>query len=482
MNRLIIFALALQVGAGCATKLQFPFGKAQSGPKHRPAAAAAATAVATRPVPPAAATDIKAPPSPEVYRALAAEVEQALGKHVIGAFFPRAVDRDSGGFHPAFSRDWKKQPAGNRSIVFQSRMTWIAARVAARQPELREEFLDYATHGLRYLDQVMWDREHGGFFWAVDERGRPTEQFGTEKHLYGEAFGMYAAAAVYRATGDQQALDLAMRTFKWLAQHAHDAKNGGYIECLVREGAEARAKEPLTPANARTKAGGFFYGTKSMNAHIHMLEALAELYSAAKDPAVAAHLDEMLGIVRDRIAVWPGCLNLYFTPDWRALPDHDSFGHDVETAFLLLEAAEALGKPDDAATLRMARMLVDHALDWGWDDARGGFYDKGYALAPAFDTRKVWWVQVEGLNALLLMHERFGAETDRYWRAFLKQWDFIRRYMLDAEYAGLFEETDAAGKPLRMAKSHNWKAAYHDGRSFMLVADRLNRLAGRRRD
>ncbi len=161
------------------------------------------------------------------------------------------------------------------------------------------------------------------------------------------------------------------------------------------------------------------------------------------------------------------------------VPDHDSFGHDVETAFLLLEAEEVLGN-HDPKTLAMARMLVDHGLQYGFDHANGGLFDKGYAFTAAYDKKKVWWSQVETLNALLLMHERFGAETDKYWKAFLQQWAFTQKHMLDAEYGGIYEEVEADGTAPKTNKGHHWKAAYHDGRSFMLVADRLKKMSGAR--
>lgn len=164
------------------------------------------------------------------------------------------------------------------------------------------------------------------------------------------------------------------------------------------------------------------------------------------------------------------------TPDWRAVPAHDSFGHDVETAYLLVEAATAVGKPDDAKAWQVARLLVDHAIDWGFDLELGGFYDKGESFGAAFDRKKVWWTEAEGLNALLLLHQKYGTSTDRYGKAFWKQWAFIEKHLLDQEHGGWYAETARDGKLLGGdGKSNPWKANYHTSRTLMNVARILTR-------
>lgn len=116
------------------------------------------------------------------------------------------------------------------------------------------------------------------------------------------------------------------------------------------------------------------HGFKSMNAHIHLLEALTGLRAVWPDPVLTARLNEVFEIVRDRIAAPPGALHLYFAPDWRPVPGHDSYGHDVETSYLLLEAHHALGRKDTDATLAVARSLVDNPLRHGWDNRHGGWF------------------------------------------------------------------------------------------------------------
>ena len=402
---------------------------------------------------------------------LAAEMEENLQRHVITPWFPRAVDKHLGGFRQGFDEEWKPTGTGReRSVVYQSRLTWFASQLAL-QSDRSDRFLDLTRHGITSLES-LWDKEKGGFFWGIDAASRTPER-GGEKHAYGISFGIYASAAAYHAAGDRSALDLALKAFKWLEKHAHDDKNGGYYEALARDGKPILTPQPHGPNDYI----GTRYGYKSMNSHIHLLEAFAELYPVSKDSAVRKRLEEVFKIVRDKIYVDPGCLNLYFTPDWRPVPDHDSYGHDVETAYLLVEASKILGKPNDARTWRAARNLVDHALQFGWDDRNGGFYDHGTAFGAPANRQKIWWTQAEGLNALLLMHERFGRETPGYWNAFLKQWQFIKGKQTDSVRGGWFTEVspDGARIPGR-EKSNAWTDPYHQGRALLNCIAALKRV------
>lgn len=393
-------------------------------------------------------------------------------------WYPRAVDRKRGGFHQNLARDWAILPEDSRSVVYQCRMSWTAAAFAAYSKDDREEFARYAHHGIEYLDGVMRDQPQGGFHWIVGIDGKLDPKLGDEKHVYGTAFVLYAASAVHEATADPLALKVARDAYRWLEDKAHDKEHGGYFEALTREGKPILAFADHDPISKRTDRLGVYYGYKSMNSHIHMLEALAAFSRIDKSPQVQLRLRETLDLVRDKIAVEPGALNLYLTRDWRPLPAHDSFGHDVETAYLLVEAAADAAVPDDPKTWKVARSLMDHALDFGWDEVNGGFYDKGDVFAgKAYDTTKVWWTQAEGLNALLLMHHKFGEQTDRYGKAFLKQWEFIRAHQLDRELGGWFGEVTREGKLIGDGRKANpWKANYHTGRAMMNVVRTLDEI------
>jgi cellobiose epimerase len=207
----------------------------------------------------------------------------------------------------------------------------------------------------------------------------------------------------------------------------------------------------------------------------------------------------MGNIVRDTMITDKGYLKLYFKNDWTYLSyadstetvimdnigrDHVTPGHDIETAFLLLEAAHALGLEEDDETHRIAKKLTDHTLETGWDPETGGFYDTGYYFddedqLTILQDSKNWWAQAEGLNTLVIMTELYPDDPRNYYEAFLRQWEYIKRYLIDKEHGGWFDSgLDKRPDRRTASKSHIWKGNYHTVRSLMGCIDRLNGMAG----
>jgi mannobiose 2-epimerase len=343
----------------------------------------------------------------------------------------------------------------------------------------------------------MWDRQYGGFFWLVTRAGKPIPERDGHviKQAYGNAFGIYAAAAYYDVSRDTSALRLARQAFRWLDAHAHDPVQLGYFNYMERDGTPLRAGYASTPRRPLILPTP----PKDQNSSIHILEALTELYRVWPDTAVRNRLAEMLSLIRDRIREDPGTLRQFSLADWTPVSfrdsseavrsanyylDHVSYGHDIETAYLMLEASQALGLKDDTLTLHCGKQMVDHALCTGFDTAVGGFYDRGYYLKgrPGITIvldSKNWWAQAEGLNTLLLMADRFPEDPLRYQEKFLKEWSYIDRYLIDHEHGGWYEGGLDKEPQRRLGdKGHIWKAAYHDGRALMNVIERLRAPGG----
>ena len=423
------------------------------------------------------------PPDRNERSLIASEMEASLNA-VLDNWYPRSIDRDSGGFYSTFTYDFQLQGPQDKMIVTQARQVWTNAKASLSHPNERR-FKEGAAHGFQFLRDKMWDPLNGGFYTLVSRSGKHKEG-DLVKTAYGNAFGIYALAAYYDATRDTAALNLAKEAFMWLENHSHDPVEKGYFQHLTMDGTPIR-RDSTAASTAET-------GYKDQNSSIHLLEAFTELYRVWPDALVRERLQELLLLIRDTITTEKGYLTLFLEPDWTPVSfrdsteevimkhhnlDHVSFGHDVETAYLMLEASETLGLENDERTETIAKRMVDHALANGWDDSVGGFYDEGYyfkdkpGLTVIRDTKN-WWAQAEGLNSLLLMSEKYPADDHRYFEHFVKLWDYVNTYLVDHDHGdwyagGLDKEPDQK----TALKGHIWKATYHHYRGMTNCIDRL---------
>jgi len=247
----------------------------------------------------------------------------------------------------------------------------------------------------------------------------------------------------------------------------------------------------------RLLAGASPLKPKDYNSGIHILEALAELYQVWSNNMVRERLHEMFNIVRDTFTTEKGYMNLYYQSNWRPVTyedssrktqekylsvDHVSFGHDIETAFLLLEAAHVLGFSEDSV-LAHAKKMVDHTIANGWDEQEGGFYDRGYYFhgdesLTVTDSSKVWWAQAEALHSLLIMASHFPEDpTYRYFELFARQSEYIKNYLLDPEYGGWYEAgLDEEPQMRKAPKATIWKGNYHTWRTLLRCRELLEQM------
>jgi mannobiose 2-epimerase len=394
---------------------------------------------------------------------LRAQVETALWPGLFEVWFPRILDRNEGGYRCNFDHHWQAQATQPKTLVFQSRALWLASQGWARRPD-DPRYREAAMHGYTFLVEHLWDADFGGFCWRLRAREETTV-----KHAYGHAFGIFALTAYASVSRCATSASLAFRAFEWLDAHGHDAQHGGYHEFFTRDG--IRLTDRSSALGDRDPLGTPV-GHKSMNAHVHLLEAFTALYRLRPEPLLAARLTELLELVRDQMTAMPlGGMHQVFLPDWTPVPGPCSFGHDIEAAYLLLDAAAALGREPDERTEWVAKALVDHTLEWGWDPVCGGLYDAGDATGRVLDRRKVWWAQAESLNTLGYLARR-NPEALRYRDYFLAQWSYVRTHQIDHRNG----EWHALGRELPRrptAKSSEWKCGYHTGRALMNVTDWL---------
>ena len=406
---------------------------------------------------------------------LADVIENSIKTEMLNLWYPRSVDTLYGGFLSTFTYDWQPTGSQDKMIVTQARHTWSNAKASLLYPE-NPVYKKSAIHGFHFLRDVMWDKEYGGFYNLVDRTGKPIQEM---KTAYGNSFGIYALSAYIMATGDTSALNLVKKAFTWLEKNSHDPADKGYFQHLERSG-KIIVRPDTIPSTSDL-------GYKDQNSSIHLLEALTELYQVWPDPLVKERLAEMLYLIRDTIITDKGSLTLFLTPDWKPVSfrdstvevimkhhnlEHISFGHDVETAYLMLEASHVLGVENDTKTHSIAKKMIDHSLDKGWDREVGGFYDEGYYFKDSTDISiirdtKNWWAQAEGLNTLLLMSDLYPNDEHKYYDHFKVMWQYVDTNLIDHQYGdwysgGLDKQPDMK----KALKGNIWKGNYHQFRSL----------------
>jgi mannobiose 2-epimerase len=410
---------------------------------------------------------------------IAAQMKHSMVDKLLKPWYPASVDNEDGGFLSSFSYDFK--PVGNQDkmIVTQARHVWSTSKAAEMFPTVTY-YKAAAAHGFRFLKDVMWDKQYGGFYTFIDKKGNVKKGGFAPKEAYGNSFGIYALSAYYQVSGDTSALNLAIADFMWLEKHSHDPVYKGYYQHMERNGTPIK-RDASTPTTAEL-------GYKDQNTSIHLLEAFNELYTVWPNELLRTRLNEMLLLIRDKIVTPKGYLNLFFHDDWSPVSyrdsseavilkhrglNHVSFGHDVETAYLMLEASHTLGIKNDTLTLRIGKKMLDHALDNGYDKSVGGFYDEGYyfkdkpGLTVIADTKN-WWAQAEGLNTLLLMDKYYPNDKHQYFNTFKQLWSYVQTYLIDSVHGDWYQGGIDKQPQYKMAlKGQIWKGTYHTYRGFM---------------
>jgi mannose/cellobiose epimerase-like protein (N-acyl-D-glucosamine 2-epimerase family) len=398
---------------------------------------------------------------------LRTELETEL-RRLVGTWFPRSVDREHGGFLCDFDHRWRPAGAQVKMLEYQARQTLAAARAAGHSPDLAPRLREAAAHGFRYLRERLWDHRLGGWYRLLDRTGAPLE--GATKHGHGAAYAISACVACYRLTRDPACLELAQLAFSWLDEHAHDDRHGGYFAFYQPDGTPILSPEQgPSPAQIRDPIGTPV-GFKDANTTSDLLQGFSDLYRVWPDPRLRTRLLELVGIVRDRLVVAPGVMHHYAHPDWTPLPDFVRYGQVLRSANYLLSASDALGGAGEPATGRVAKSMVDAMLRIGWDRDRGGFHLAGSSFGLSyveyivvFERLKPWWAQADGMRVLLAMARRHPAQGLEYEAHFVRLWEYVRRYVVDATHGGWYAaglDSDPAAR--KRPKATAWKDASHE--------------------
>lgn len=387
------------------------------------------------------------------------ELESELRGNILPYWLIHTPDHVHNGFYGYVSHTNQALEKAPKGAIMNARILWTFS--AAFRMYQDSSYLEMARRAYDYILDHFMDDTYGGVFWELDYLGRVRA---SRKQIYALAFVMYGLSEYHLASGDDQALHRAIALFQTIEEHALDRINKGYTEALTRDW---QALEDLRLSEKDENA------SKTMNTHLHLLEAYANLYQIWKDPLLGLALEELIKLFLDRF-VDPNSyhLNLFFDEKWNLKSSLISYGHDIECAWLLHEAAGILGQPEyikltGELAVKMARKNFTGL------DTDGGLFYEYFPLEKKLDTDKHWWPQAE---AMVGYFNAFQLSGDRdFARKSWESWKFIQNHLVDREYGEWYWSTDHQGTPQTgKEKAGFWKCPYHNGRACMELIRRID--------
>jgi mannobiose 2-epimerase len=390
---------------------------------------------------------------------LKAEVTEELVTNILPFWMTKMIDSKNGGFYGRIDGSGRVFNDADKGCVLNARILWTFS--SAFRILKNPDYLKTAERSKDYLLDHFFDKEFGGVFWLLDHKGQMKDG---KKQIYAQAFAIYGLTEYYRITHDSDCLGKAIELFRLIEKYSYDNKLDGYFEAFSREwGALDDLRLSAKDANEK----------KTMNTHLHVLEAYTNLYRIWKDDLLKKQLYKLIGIFTDRIVNSQTFnLNMFFDEEWNDKTDLISYGHNIESSWLIYEAALVLG--DDTVISNVKKICIGIA-----EAAKEGIMADGSMIYENFfksghiDYDRHWWVQAETVVGYLNAYTLSGNEE--YLGLCLAAWKFISDHIIDRQNGEWYWSVDKNLQPnLKEDKAGFWKCPYHDSRMCLEIIERHN--------
>ncbi len=369
------------------------------------------------------------------------------------------IDTENGGFIGLVDENNKAVRTSTKGVVLNTRILWTFA--ASSHYFKSAEYKKLADRAYNYICDFFLDKKYGGVYWELDYKGSPVN---TKKQVYAQAFTIYSFAEYFKISGDVEIRNKAISLYNLIEKYSLDTEKGGYVEAFLEDWTEIK---DLRLSDKDLNA------PKTMNTHLHILEAYTNLYRIWKDEGLKRSLKNLIILFLDKFLDERGHLILFFDNDWKRIEDFCSYGHDIEFSWLLAEAAAVLDDHElmqrtNNAALNIARIILKDAID-----TDGGIMNEFNYNTSHLDSDKHWWQQAEAMVGFYNAYQISGEK--KYLDSVFTSWDFIDRFIVDHQHGEWFWKVDKAGKVYPgMEKAGFWKCPYHNSRAMFELLERMS--------
>lgn len=406
--------------------------------------------------------------------------------HLVNELLPfwttRMIDSRNGGYITHFDENGEDTGDDEKSLIAQTRSVYTLSS-AHRAGYGEGKFAGLAEHGIDFMLNKMWDRENGGFYWMVDRAGNVKTD---KKILYGQSFAIYCLSEYTLATGDTRGIEYAEKTFDLVQKNCTDTYQGGYFEMFERDW------HLCGPGSS----GG---DRKTLDVHMHLMEAFTNLYECSKKELHRRKLLEDIEILLNRMLHPEYKTGIpQFTPDWQVTPqikfdiiwgwdrysgeglkenptENTCYGHNAELAWLLNHALSILDE-SNVNYHDLFRKIFDHTVDNGIDRKYGGVFVEGPHSGGVYDMEKEFWQQAEVMIGMLDAWLLFRKE--KYWDAYKNVHRFVFDKVINRAVGEWYPLLTREGKSIWTHMSHSWKINYHSVRAIIQSVKRLKKIDG----
>ena len=383
-------------------------------------------------------------------------------QNILQYWMQYTIDVQKGGFYGSVDNDNKPINGSSKGIVLNARILWAFS--AAYNFTQDKKYLLMAARAHHYINQHFVDQEYAGVYWSVDADG---VMLNGRKQIYGNAFCLYGLSEYYLAVNDPVVLETAIAFFGLIEDKSFDEKRKGYFEAFDRDWQPLNDLR-LSPKDANEK--------KTMNTHLHIIEAYANLYRAWPDDLLKERIVQLLDVFDEyMIDEVSGHLILFFDEEWNAKPNVISYGHDIEAAWLLQQCAEMIGDTYRTNKMKQHALRITAAAMEGMD-TDGSLWYEYEPQQKIMRKEKHWWPQAEAMVGFFNAYQLTGDSS--FLEHSFNSWAFAKKYLLDKKsgewFWGVKENTEVMATE---DKAGFWKCPYHNSRACMEIIKRIHTLS-----
>jgi mannobiose 2-epimerase len=369
----------------------------------------------------------------------------------------KSIDTKNGGFIGQIDNNENVIEDAEKGSVLNARILWSFS--ASYQITKNEDHKKLAKRAFEFLSNYFYDAEWGGLFWSINVDKTPKD---TKNQIYALAFAIYGLTEYYAISKDEKALTIAINLYLKIQKYSYDPINKGYLEAFTRDW------QPIEDLRLSDKDAN---EKKTMNTHLHIVEAYANLFKVWKDKGLQKDIIELLQTIEKHfINTETGHLRLFFDENWIEKPDVISYGHDIEAAWLLLQCAEISEDETLIANYKKHAIQMTEVTKEGLDTDGGLWYEFDPENNELI-AEKHWWVQAEALIGFYNAYQLTGNEI--YLDIVLKNWDFIKNHILDTTNGEWFWGIYRDNSLIEKDKAGFWKCPYHNSRACLELINRI---------